>query len=281
MKTTSLIIDDHEIEELKSYIREHRLKRVNPTNKYELLRVKDCAIGLVLYKSGKLVYNGNEASKRVLDDVLKKEENYDYILGSDEAGKGEWYGSLVVVTTALSPEEIIELRKLGVKDSKTIKKPQIMTLARNLIEMDFMRRSVILNPETYNKLYSQFQKEGKNLNDIMAWAHSNAIKELLEKIEFKRARVVIDKFDLKKTEYRLESLDKTNLEVIQKSGAESEIPVAAASIMAKYLFETGVDKLNEEYQVNLRTSKPENLNPEILPEVAKIHFKNVKKVLTG
>jgi ribonuclease HIII len=147
--------------------------------------------------------------------------------------------------------------------------------------MDFKRHSVILNPKTYNELYSKLQNEGKTLNDMMAWAHSVVIKELIKKIEFKNAKVVIDKFDFEKTEYRLENVDQTNLQVIQKSGGESEIPVAAASIVAKYLFESEVEKLNEEYQIDLRMVMPENISADVLPNVAKIHFKNVKKSLNS
>ncbi len=188
-------------------------------------------------------------------------------------------GPLVVVATALSPEDILNLRKLGVADSKTIKKSRLMDMAGKLRKMNFEHQTVVLLPETYNDLYSQFQRENKNLNDMMAWAHSAAIQKLLKKIQFKRAKVVIDKFDLEKTEKRLSKLDRTNLEIIQKSGAESEIAVAAASIIAKYIFEKEVDNLNMKYCVDLRSSKLQDIKQDLLPEVAKIHFKNVAKYL--
>jgi ribonuclease HIII len=277
MKTTSLLINTHEIECLKSFILENSLKNIEVTSEYELLRIKDDDIDIVVYKSGKLVHNGSEASKKVIDLILKKEDKYDYILGSDETGKGEWYGPLVVAATALKPEEIIELRKLGVKDSKTIKKTSLLKLAKDIIKMNFERHSIILPPKTYNKLYSEFQKEGKTLNDMMAWAHSKVIQQLLEKIEFKKAKIIIDKFDYEKTEYRLRSIDQAKLEIIQKSGAESETPVAAASIIAKFLFEMEVTKLNSKYHIDLSKSKPKYIKANILPRVAKIHFKNVNK----
>jgi ribonuclease HIII len=279
MGTVSLILTDHEIQSLRRFISENKLNKAPITNEYELLRVKDNKINIILYKSGKLVYNDSDASRTVLNTILEKEDGYDYILGSDETGKGEWYGPLVVVATALKPEDILKLRMLGVKDSKTIKTPQIVKLARKIMKIDFKHHSIVLNPYSYNNLYSTFHNEGKSLNDIMAWAHSRVIQDILAKIEFDRAKVVIDKFDLNKTEYRLKNIDQTKLKIIQKTGAESETPVAAASIIAKYLFETEVDKLDEKYGLNLRNSKPEDIKPEILPEVAKIHFKNVSKVL--
>ncbi len=275
----SLLLDAEEIKRTEHLIEEKHLKNVNLTNEYELLRVKDKDLNIILYKSGKLVYNGNKASTEFLNAILRKEENYDYILGSDETGKGEWYGPLVVVATALKPDEILELRKLGVMDSKDIKKPKLLKLAENLIKMDFIRHSVIIPPKTYNERYKEFSRENKSLNDFMAWAHSKVIKELLDQIKFTNAKVVIDQFDYKKMEYRLKKIDKTNLEIIQKTGGESETPVAAASIIAKYLFEQEVDKLDKKYGLKLRNSKPGDIDQEILPEIAKIHFKNVKKYL--
>ena len=281
MTTASLTIDVSELEKLKDHILKTGLKREQPTNEYELLRIKDGDVFIVVYKSGKVVHNDSKASQQVLDVILKKEDAYDYVLGSDETGKGEWYGPLVVVATALAPNEIIDLRKLGARDSKTISKPQLVELGKKIREMKFLRASRILPPETYNDLYATFRKEGKTLNDMLAWAHTEAIKDLLEKLGNQRIRVVIDKFDVKKTESRLRGemrerrIKDTNVEVIQKSKGESDIPVATASILAKYIFEMKVDKLNREYGVNLRNFKPEDIDPKILPHVAKLHFKNV------
>ena len=275
---SSVSIDVNELQKLKGLIFKNKLKRIPVKSEYELLRIKDDDINIIVYKSGKVVHNDTESSKQIISSILEKDEIYDYILGSDETGKGEWFGPLVVVATAVSPNEIIELRKLGVRDSKTITKSQIMKLADVIINMEFVRHSRVLTPKTYNKLYNEFKNEGKNLNHMMAWAHSAVIKEILDQIEFKKAKVVIDKFDFEKTEYRLENVDKTNLEIIQKTGGESEIPVAAASIIAKYIFEKEVDKLNGKYGIDLRQSKPEEIDSEILPFVAKLHFKNVKNV---
>lgn len=275
----SLTITISELGRLKGVILKKKLTREAVKSEYELLRIKDGDINIIVYKSGKIVHNESDASKRVIESILKKDTKYDYILGSDETGKGEWFGPLVVVATALTPDEIVELRKLGVQDSKRFNKQQIIKIAKDIINMDFVRHSIPLHSETYNRLYNDFQSEGKNLNDMMAWAHSVVIKDTLNKIEFNKAKVVIDKFDFEKTEYRLENVNKENLKVIQKTGGESEIPVATASIIAKYLYEKEVDKLNDKYRIDLRKSKPEDLTPETLRCVAKLHFKNVAKCL--
>lgn len=274
----SLTLLGDEAEKLREYIHGHNLKEAPVTNKYELLRVKDQDVKLVLYSSGKLVFNESDETLSILNSILNLEEGYDYFLGSDETGKGEWYGPLVVVATALNSEEIAELRMMGVKDSKTMKTSRIMEISEKLLDMKIPHRTIVLTPHRYNHLYREFVSEGKSLNDLMAWAHSRVIHDLLGELEFKKAQVVIDLFDQKKTEERLGRLDKNRVEVIQKSGAESETPVAAASIIAKYLFEREITHLNEKYDINLKNMTPGEIDPEILGIVAKTHFKNVKGV---
>lgn len=275
----SLNISFDELERLKAYIIRKSLKRVQVKSQYELLRIKDGKVSIIVYKSGKLVHNGSEESKKVLREILKSETRYDYMLGSDETGKGEWYGPLVACCVALEPQLLDTMRMIGIRDSKTLSKKQILNLADKILQISPIFKSVILLPETYNKMYADFQKEEKNLNDLLAWAHSRAIKDVLDKINFKKVRLVIDKFDVEKTYRRLYGIDTNKIEIIQKSRGESEIPVATASILAKRTFERTVDELNDKYQINLRTMNPENLKPSVLPNVSKIHFKNVKKYL--
>ena len=279
MVTNSLILSGKEMENLKAIINEISLNKYPITNKYELLRVKDQNINLILYNTGKLVFNETPETLDILNSILERQTGYDYFLGSDETGKGEWYGPLVVVATALKPEEIIKLRLMGVKDSKTIKTAKIIEIARQILETEITYNSIILNPQTFNKLCTEFKMEGKNLNDLMAWAHSRVIGDILKRIEFNQAKIVIDRFDREKTEKRLKKLEDSRINVIQKTKGESEIPVAAASIIAKYLFEMEVDKLNRRYELKLKNSSPEEINPEILQDVAKEHFKNVKNYL--
>jgi len=275
----SITLQDEEIERLKSYIEEYGLSRIPVKSRYELLRVKDRGIEMILYKSGRLVYNDSSEMRRIIDEILKIENEYTYILGTDEAGKGEWYGPLIVECVALKPREIDELRKIGVRDSKKLGKRRLLDLGDRLVRSKFIRKPLILMPETYNRSYRKFRLEGKTLNDLMAWAHARAIKDLIGKLKYERLKIIIDKFDLKKTEFRLRDLDKTGIEVVQKIRGESEIPVATASILAKYIFEKQVDELDKKFSIDLRKSRPDEIPREILPYVSKIHFKNVRKVI--
>ncbi|TMS41741.1 MAG: ribonuclease HIII [Methanobacterium sp.] len=275
----SLTLSEIEVQMLKEYIETSNLERSPLTNEYELLRVKDQKVKLILYNSGKLVFNETNETLDILKSILIREYDYDYYLGSDETGKGEWYGPLVVVVTALTSDEILELRLLGVKDSKTMKTNRIIEIAQEIMEKNIPYEYIVLSPESYNKLYQEFENEGKSLNDLMAWAHGRAIRELLERLEYEKVEVTVDKFDQMKMENRLKGLDRIKVKVIQKTGGECKTPVAAASIIAKYFFEQAVRGLNNEYKLDLKNMIPGDINPEILPYVAKTHFKNVKNII--
>ncbi len=98
--------------------------------------------------------------------------------------------------------------------------------------------------------------------------------------------VIIDRFNFMKTESRLSSkerkrqVDQSKINVIQMEKGECEIPVAAASIIAKRIFEDEARKLSEKYKIDFKTVSPEAVPSEILPMVAKTNFKNIKKLVS-
>jgi ribonuclease HIII len=159
-------------------------------------------------------------------------------------------------------------------------------MSGEMLKMSIDRISRVVSPEKYNKLFEELSKEGKNSNDILAWAHSEVVKDLIEKAGTNDVQIIIDKFDFNKTDSRLSSkervrsVDQTKIKVIQKSKGESEIPVAAASIIAKSIFEEEVQKLSNKYGVDLKSIPPNDLPRDIIPKVAKTNFKNIKAVLS-
>lgn len=272
---TSISISMKELQNLKEYILKTGLKRAPPSNDYELLRIEDGNISIIVYKSGKLVFNDSPESKKLLSYVLEKEVEYDYILGTDEVGKGEWYGPLVVVCAALTPSEMAKFREMGVRDSKSIKLPILMHLAERIVKNKITWKPLMISPQTFNQKFAEFKRENKTLNELLAWAHSAAIRDMLDLITFRKAKVLIDKFDVEKTYRRLYGLDESRLTILQTS-KETEVAVNVASILAKYVFEKEVDKLDNFYNIDLRKATPSKIDPQILPQVAKIHFKNVR-----
>jgi len=280
---TSISIDINELGRLRNYILSQNLKRAPTTNEYELLRIKDGEIDLVVYKTGKLVHNGSAASQEVVDFILTKERSFDYLIGSDEVGKGEWYGPLVVTAVALKPYDVVRLRKIGVRDSKLLTRGEIERLAKEILASGLSFKNVILMPETYNERYAEFKKEGKSLNDFLAWAHATAIKDVLSLIpkESARIHIIIDKFDVEKTDLRLQraNVKQPNIEITQSSKGDTQLPVSVASILAKHAFEERVDQLNAKFEVDLRNNSPQSVGKEKLQHLAKTHFKNIAKLL--
>ena len=272
----SLTLTEKEISNLATEVSERDLK-TTPPGEYELLRVKDKDVFFVLYTTGKLVFRESEGIDNLLDNVLVEQEYT--VIGTDEAGKGEWYGPLVVAGVALTPDNTSILRKLGVGDSKELSSSRIYEIGAVLMESEIEKDVKVLQPEYYNTVYEAFRMEKKTLNDILLWAHTEIIHNVLDNLSLKKVKVVIDKFDTSLTPSQFKSLEKFDVDITQKTGGESEPAVAAASVLAKFVFEEEVLSLNEKFGIDLRNTTPEGIPPDILPLVAKLHFRNVKKAL--
>ncbi|MEO9320748.1 MAG: ribonuclease HIII [Nitrososphaera sp.] len=274
-----------EIERLRETLEERGIAASAPTNKYETLRVQFENIFLIAYSSGKLVYEDNPQTLKIISGVMQSARSeYEYELGSDEAGKGEWYGPLVVACVAVRPFDIGELRRAGVKDSKTLSAGTIKIIANEIRQNKKLAWShVVLSPPDYNEQFARLKKEGKNLNDMLARAHARVIGETLEKLgnlDDAKILVTIDEFDKKKMGDGLKGLEKAKgVAIVQKTGGEEEMPVAAASILAKSFFEQEVDRLSSEFKVELKTASPQDIPKKDLHRVAKTHFRNVSGLL--
>lgn len=273
----SIMLSPEELKELRTVLKEKKIEEIEVKSPHEVYRFDDKRFGVFLvgYKSGNVVYREGDAVAEVLKDFLLGGDEYDYVIGTDEAGKGEWYGPLVVACVALKPKDIPEMRRKGVRDSKKLGRKTLLKIGKELADGKKIKVFCVLSPDEYNRVYEEYSKKGKNLNDLMAQVHTDLIKKVLSGLEYKKAKVVIDMFDYKKTEEKLKDLEKKDLIIVQKTGGESETSVAAASILAKYLFEKEVDRLEEEYKVCIRGVKPKDIPQDIIPYVAKMHFKNV------
>jgi ribonuclease HIII len=208
------------------------------------------------------------------------------IMGSDESGKGDYFGSLVSACIYVDEKIANQLSTLGVKDSKVLSDNKIKEIARE-IRKCLPNKFIIIEipPEKYNQIYARFEKDQKSLNDLLAWAHAKAIEELLLKVECKT--VIVDQFA--NENILLKSLQERGkqLKVIQAHRAESHIAVAAASILARDRFVSKLEKLGKQYQVKLPKGAStaviemarylvEKHGIEILEKIAKLHFKTTK-----
>ena len=164
--------------------------------------------------------------------------------GSDESGKGDYFGPLVVCC-AYTDEALSEkMQEMGVKDCKQMSDKSVLTAGAKLRALlgPTGYAVVKLGPAAYNRLYSKI----KNINRMLAWAHGTAIEELLGK-RHACPRVVVDQFA--PTESTILRALKTRgkaIKVEQRHKAESDIAVAAASVIAREIFLRDIMKMGEE-----------------------------------
>lgn len=210
-------------------------------------------------------------------------------IGTDESGKGDYFGPLVSAGVCVDRKLERELRSLGVKDSKKLSDRTTRELAKKIRAMCNGRYAEVpIPPQTYNILYNQFKKEGKTLNTLLAWGHARAIENILGKINCEYAladQFADERFIISKLQ---EAGRKINL--IQRAKAEEDMAVAAASILARDRFLFYLDRMGQEYHIQF----PKGASTEVikvakefvarngkdhLGKVAKLHFCTTKEVL--
>ncbi|MFX1367102.1 MAG: DUF3378 domain-containing protein [Promethearchaeota archaeon] len=226
------------------------------TSKYEQFRIKERGQTIIAYTSGKVVASGDSAEaslQNAIRTVYEKSKTEGLTIGSDEAGKGEWLGPMVIAAVAIDSTQSASLRSMGVMDSKNLKPERIQSLAERIEELSRAYRIVLISPKAFNERFAEFHREGKNLNDLLAWGHAKAVSEVHSGLKGKEVRVVIDEFSTLKTKLRLERvLDIDSIVLIQRPHAEDEIAVAAASILARSARETWIDRESVRLRIDLR-----------------------------
>ncbi|MBI1927535.1 ribonuclease HIII [Candidatus Poribacteria bacterium] len=216
--------------------------------------------------------------------------NWEAWIGTDEAGKGDYFGPLAAAGVYVNAEMGEGLRALGVRDSKKISDGPIRKLAQEIrMRYGHYVSSIEVTPLRYNAMYAAFTKSGGNLNYLLAWLHAQAIRNLLNRVDCRY--VLVDGFA--KPEVLASQLQpvQPKIELVQVPKAESDIAVAAASIIARDLFLRRLDQLSEQYQMKLpkgashviETGRQfvERHGIEALRHVAKLHFKTTADILSS
>ena len=260
---------------------------------------EDCQIAL--YHSGKCLVQGKGAADWVTftleplvlgearlgyEDVLNPEANAPH-MGVDESGKGDFFGPLVIAAAYVDAAIAKDLKALNVRDSKTITTDKAaQDLAQKIRARLGDRFAVVsIGPAAYNRLYATMG----SVNRILAWGHARAIENLLEKVP-DCPRALSDQFGPEQQIQRALQQKGRKIKLEQRHKAESDIAVAAASILARSGFLTALDKLGEKVGAKLpkgASDKVKAVAGEIAKkhggaaflEVAKCHFKTTDDVL--
>ena len=210
-------------------------------------------------------------------------------IGTDEAGKGDYFGPLVVGAVWADPEMEALLRAQGVKDSKRTADNVCRKLAVEISRL-CPNHVVRIFPEKYNQLIGQMH----NLNHLLGWAHARAIESLLDELEKRDLNggimtVITDQFGDERILQHAMIKRGRIVNLIQQPRAESETVVAAASILARVGFLEGMERLSQEAGLTLPRGATIVIptarqvvakgGEALLGKVAKLHFRTTKQVL--
>lgn len=203
------------------------------------------------------------------------------IIGTDESGKGDYFGPLVVAAVYMDEKTNKVFRDGGIRDCKAVTDKRIPELAE-IIQDSAPFTLVSLTPETYNKQYDQF----KNLNELLAGMHAQAIEDLRENTGCSVA--LTDQFCSETVLKR--HLKDPAVTLHLRVRAESHPAVAAASIIARNHFLKEMDRLSVQIEMELPKGNSnavikagkhirETLGAKTLSRFAKVHFKTTEKIL--
>jgi ribonuclease HIII len=260
---------------------------------HAVFSVKGEGVVATLYVSGKLVVQGADPQAFVLRYVEGAEVQSDApingvaaaapetettLIGSDESGKGDYFGPLVVAAVRLEPHESRELEGGPVRDSKLLSDEACLRLGAGL-RARFPHAVVRLDPVAYNVRHGEL----KNLNPLLAELHAKAIRELATP----GVRVLVDQFANERVMKK--ALAGVDVKLDQHPRAERIPAVAAASVIAREQFLAALRELSETYAVDLSKGAGEPTDRaarrfvalhgfDKLGQVAKLHFKNTLKL---
>jgi ribonuclease HIII len=204
-------------------------------------------------------------------------------VGTDEAGKGDYFGPLVVAGVCVSDEESARrLREIGVRDSKTLSVPGAKNLARRILESvgEGNVRVVVLPPREYEAR----RKAAGNVNKLLAEVNIQIFEELKAGVEL----LVVDEFARAARSYIAPRLPH-GVRLVVRPRAEDDVAVAAASVLARARYLEELEALSEEVGFKLPRGAThvieaarrvvEERGMEGLAEVAKVHFGTTAGVL--
>jgi ribonuclease HIII len=268
---------------------------------YTVLAVEGPHCHINLYTSGKCLVQGKGAQDFVLfylepvvlgtagvgyEEVLHPEAVSPH-MGIDESGKGDFFGPLVACAAYVNPDLAKTMQEIGVKDCKQLSDKQVLAIGSRLRDLLGRNRYtlVAIGPEAYNRLYAKF----RNVNSLLAWAHARCIENLLETVA-DCPRAVADQFGSEQVIKRALMQKGRSIILEQRHKAESDIAVAAASVLAREAFLRALLRLSTETGIAVPKGASEQVRAaaaelvrkhgvDALLRACKCHFRTTDQVL--
>lgn len=270
---------------------------------YTLFAAKKDSVNVAVYEKGPKVLVQGKGADEFVEFILEPEitgvaelgyeelhqpEMYQPHIGIDESGKGDFYGPLVIAGVYVNPVSAKLLKAAGVQDSKAITSDKRI---RDLAEIirntpNSIHEVISIGPERYNEVYNQ----AKNLNRLLAWGHARVIENILER-QPDCPRALSDQFAHESVLIKAMLEKGKKIVLQQKTKGESDIAVAAASILAREKFINWLQEASKRLGTELPRGASNKLITDVglklikergndfLPKVGKMHFRNSYRIL--
>jgi ribonuclease HIII len=271
------------------------------TKPYCLYAATKPKVNVLVYEKGPKVLVQGKGTEDFVTNLLEPEilgeaklgyeevhqpEMFQPHIGVDESGKGDFFGPLVIAGVYVDGDAVRRLRDLGAVDSKRIGSDErIAKLAAEIRQVRGVAWEVIsIHPERYNQLYDKFG----NLNRLLAWGHARVIENLLERVP-DCPRAISDQFANPAVLQRALQERGRGIELVQRTKAESDPAVAAASILAREAFVAWLKAQGVRYGVECPKGVSEAVKQsarklveengvEILQVLCKAHFRTSDEI---
>ena len=204
-------------------------------------------------------------------------------VGIDEAGKGDYFGPLVVAGVRVTGGEPAKsLQEIGVRDSKEISVLGVRRLSERILEVVSPEnvRVIVLSPREYEVR----RAAAGNINGLLGEIDAGIIGELARDVEV----VVVDEF-ARSARDDLESFVPAGVRLEVRPRAEDDAAVAAASIVARARQLEEIEHLSERvgFRLPLGATHVVDAGRRVLAELgedglagmAKTHFATTRRVL--
>lgn len=295
----TLKLDDAQMEKLQAYL-DHHLWQYYEVD-HARFAFKGDKVNIVGYKSGKLVIQGKKTQEfiiHVLEPEITKDPRlgYDEVhhpewfephAGMDESGKGDLFGPVVVATVIADKSMIEGWIQAGIKDSKSVGSDQrILALEKQIrTTRGVVVETAWANMRKYNELYAKFG----NLNKLLAWFHARALETALDKKMVPWG--LLDQFTKQPITKGFLKTHK-QFDLRQRTKAESDPVVAAASIVARAHYVRAIKQLEEQAGMPIPKGSGHQASsalralvkkagPDCAPDFVKMHFKTTSEVLNN
>lgn len=155
--------------------------------------------------------------------------------GSDESGKGDFFGPLVVAAVACDEKSASRLFSLGVKDCKIVSDKDVLKMKDEICSAALAVSVLALTPKMYNYRYNQLKAAGQNLNHLLSSGHAAALSGVIGKCPG-CGYALVDRFTVHNDITQRIHEKYPAVKVVQMPKAEADIAVAAASVLARAEF---------------------------------------------